>query len=401
MTKKNLIIIWFALLPMLSIAQVNWQNTLYNQNEQVNKLYCANNDSIFALTNGLGLFCSANSGNTWNDMNSGITTSKLFSMIKTSEGKFLVGSTGYTFFSSTDASNWTIGVMNGTGKSISDFDDPNTGVIYAGQIDDGIFRSYDNGTTWSEFGFCCDGVRCVYHSGDSILYAGTNAKGLYNTSNNGTTWKTINTGLKSKRINDLIFCNNVFYCATDSGLFSSTNFGAQWTPIAAMENKLITCLHADKYDNLFAGSETHGVFVLKHGFTYWTQENTGLSALGILSICSDSSNIIYVSTSDSSVFRSAQSFNSVNEPIAVENLNVLCYPNPASGQVNISFNLLNNSFTSIEILSAIGEKCVELFSGNLDIGTHQYLWNTDESGIYFCRITTNNSSSTQLITIIK
>lgn len=400
MTHQIKILFAIIALPFLSTAQITWQNTSYNEPARVNKLYCANNDSVFALSNGSGLFCSANNGNNWNDMNTGITTSNLFCMLKASDGKYFVGSTGYTFFSSPEAINWTQGVMTGTGTAISDFDDPLTGVLYAGQIADGIFRSYDNGATWIEFGFCCDGVRCVYHSGDSILYAGTNAKGLYHSSNAGATWKTINTGLKSKRINDVIFCNNQFYCATDSGLFSSDNFGAQWNSISAMENKKIICLYADKHDNLFAGSETYGLYVLRKGFSYWTQENGGLSSLNILSICSDSSNTIYVSTGDSSVYRSSEIFNTIEENGSSNTININCFPNPAVDQITISFKQLSQSLVSIDIVTLDGKICTEIFSGNLDAGSYEYLWKPEYAGTFFLRITSNNFNYSKAFTIV-
>lgn len=398
MIKKTAFIICLAALPLLSTAQIAWQNTTYNENVNVNKVYCANNDSVFALSNGVGLFCTANKGNTWTAMNNGITNNNLFCMLKTSYGKYFTGSTGYTFFSSPDATNWNQGVMNGTGISISDFNESENGWLYAGQLADGIFRSNDSGATWTEFGFCCDGVRCVYSLGDSLLYAGTNAKGLYHSSTNGSNWKTLNTGLKSKRINDVIFCNTIFYCATDSGLFNSDNLGAQWTPIQALNNQKVNTIYADNQGNLFAGTETNGVYVLRKNNLYWTQEISGLSSLKILSISSDSSNTIYLSTGDSSIFRSAEAFNGIANN-QLSHIEINFFPNPSNSQITISIELIQESNAIIEIYTIDGKKCAELFSGNLPAGKTDFKWNTELSGTFLCTVNTQKNQFSKVFSV--
>jgi len=84
------------------------------------------------------------------------------------------------------------------------------------------------------------------------------------------------------------------------------------------------------------------------------------------------------------------------------------YPNPFNSSTTIHFSLLYPTFVEINIYNSIGQKIKTLIKSIEFIGSHKIQWDgtTDSgtianSGIYFCRILTNNQLKTQRLLLIK
>ncbi len=79
------------------------------------------------------------------------------------------------------------------------------------------------------------------------------------------------------------------------------------------------------------------------------------------------------------------------------------YPNPFNPSTNISFELPKESYTTLEIYNALGEKVSTLVSKNLTAGSYKYEWDAKKfsSGIYFYRINTNEFNSTKKMMLLK
>lgn len=93
---------------------------------------------------------------------------------------------------------------------------------YAGNNGGGICKSTDNGATWTTV---LNAVHTYAFAGiGNSVFAGTHQYGAYQTSNNGTTWDIRNEGLPELRgIQDLKYCNNFVYAATQSGIWRNPN----------------------------------------------------------------------------------------------------------------------------------------------------------------------------------
>ncbi|MBU0561782.1 MAG: T9SS type A sorting domain-containing protein [Bacteroidetes bacterium] len=68
------------------------------------------------------------------------------------------------------------------------------------------------------------------------------------------------------------------------------------------------------------------------------------------------------------------------------------YPNPFNPSTTISFSLPANSFVTLEVFNAIGEKIQTLFEGNKNAGVHEVNFNPENlsSGVYYYKLTTGN-----------
>jgi len=64
------------------------------------------------------------------------------------------------------------------------------------------------------------------------------------------------------------------------------------------------------------------------------------------------------------------------------------FPNPARGEVTISFSTKSKSVATIDLYNSIGEKVETIFDGNLPVGDHALIYQTNrlKPGIYFCII---------------
>ncbi len=116
--------------------------------------FCSN--TVFAVTNGSGIFRSTDSGLTWKETNSGLTGENVtcITMNPRQSGLLYVGTQlKGVFISSDGGENWhpsNEGLSNLTVNAISIVPD-NSLIIYAG-TSSGIYKSEDGGATWIELG---------------------------------------------------------------------------------------------------------------------------------------------------------------------------------------------------------------------------------------------------------
>ena len=75
------------------------------------------------------------------------------------------------------------------------------------------------------------------------------------------------------------------------------------------------------------------------------------------------------------------------------------YPNPVDNQLNIEFNLLENTNVLGEIFDVTGRKIETLFNSNYSLGTHRVDHNISDlnAGIYFIKITLEGESFTKRV----
>lgn len=192
-------------------------------------------NNIFCAPNNKGVWLSTNNGTSWSDAGGGALTTKALR-------GFVVGPNGTDLF----AGEFSSGVWKSTNNGTS-WVQTNTGLpanniralyvkgsnIYAGinNAPGGICLSTDNGATWSVIGLTGKTVQAIYYIGD-FLYAGTSGSGIWRSSDNGTTW-TQPTGYAPLTVNAFISDTVNFFCSGNSygTIFQSTDQGSNWKQI--------------------------------------------------------------------------------------------------------------------------------------------------------------------------
>ncbi len=162
--------------------------------------------------------------------------------------------------------------------------------LFAGTQSNGVYRSSDNGATWTSVNTGLPNPSIVSLSvvGPNV-YAGTGGSGLYVTNNNGANWMVAGSGIPLQRGVYTVSASGPYLLAgTDAGLYNSTDGGANWTvggkgfdPPTLSVNSLLAL-----GNTVYAGTIS-GFYVSTNNGGNWTPANTGLAnglALNILSL---------------------------------------------------------------------------------------------------------------------
>jgi ligand-binding sensor domain-containing protein len=184
------------------------------------------------------------------------------------------------------------------------------GIIFAGTDGGGIFRSLNNGATWTGCGMAGQDFYAFAVRRDS-LFAGAYGDGVYLSTDSGTSWKAINSGMSYLFIDALASNNAALFAATYQGIYRLANGDTAWTPVNAALKYGKTLLTSG--DTIFVGSSDSGVTVSFDNGTSWAQSNSGMAGHRVYALAKNGADV-YAGTYDG-VFRSADngaSWNAVN-----------------------------------------------------------------------------------------
>ena len=102
-------------------------------------------------------------------------------------------------------------------------------MLFAGTSAHGIFKSSDNGITWSasNSGVADKSVFSLVANA-SFIFAGTDS-GVFRSQNNGATWQAANQGIEQKFVYCFLFANGFLFAGTSGGLYKSADNGSSWS----------------------------------------------------------------------------------------------------------------------------------------------------------------------------
>jgi uncharacterized repeat protein (TIGR02543 family) len=190
--------------------------------------------------------------------------------------------------------------------------------LYAGTDGRGVFRSTNSGTTWTAVNTGLTNPHVSSLAIDpltpSTLYAGTDGRGVFRSTDSGTTWTAVNTGLTNPHVSSLAIhplTPTTLYAGTTGGVFRSTNSGTTWTMAnTGLTNSWVWSLAINPLtpSTLYVGT-VGGVFRSTNDGTTWTAVNTGLTDLWVLSLAINplTPSTLFAGTAGSGVFRSTDS----------------------------------------------------------------------------------------------
>ena len=398
------IIIYIICILKFSYSQVTWQQTLYSSAVPVNQILANGEGSLFIATNGDGILRSQDYGDTWTNLNTGITDLMIKSIGCKNDSILFAGTKNHVVYvSTTNPALWTPFDMNGTGTVITSFCAMPNGEIYAGQAADGIFKTTDNGQSWQEVGLCCAGVLSIAANSMGTIFAGTNAGGVFR-SLNGSSWDSVSNGLGNLKINALALNNsNDLFAGTDSGVYRSYDSGNNWTAICyGLTNLSITDISVKANGHIFVSTNGDGVYISKDNGNSWNAVNTGLSTLNINHIAMDSTGYLYAASADNLLFRSGVPYTEIKDQ-QMSKISLRNYPNPFYTYTDIEFETYERVLCQLNIYDISGNKLQTIVNGQIDAGSHKYKWDATafSPGIYLCEIITGKEISRIFLTFVK
>jgi photosystem II stability/assembly factor-like uncharacterized protein len=237
----------------------------------------------------------------------------------------------YTFSSTTlqvsrdRGAHWRPIATNVNNVLVLRVDPRNPDVLFAGRLDNRVWKSTDAGRTWHETQWLgtSQGVlsvnALVFDPADpNVLYAGTTGNGIWKSTDNGETWTPVFTVAgpydsvlalavdpgDSRRIHAAV--DRLVNDRPATGeIWRSEDAGAHWTQVLTRSVPAFS-LAVDPRDpsNVYAGFEQLGVLKSADRGATWSPARKGLRALGVLDVDVDRQHpgSIWISAPESSGF---------------------------------------------------------------------------------------------------
>jgi choice-of-anchor A domain-containing protein/uncharacterized repeat protein (TIGR01451 family) len=148
---------------------------------------------------------------------------------------------------------------------------------------------------------------------DNNLVASTVAGKIFRSSDNGATWSQINQSLDNVRtIWSTLSTSDKMYAATEQGLYISTDKGVKWV-ISTLNGKDVRSIVSDASGKLYAGTWGGGVFVSADAGVTWNALGAGMTNLNVTSVIMASDQSIYAGTFGGGIFKLTSGTDSWNK----------------------------------------------------------------------------------------
>ncbi|MEO8514584.1 MAG: T9SS type A sorting domain-containing protein [Ignavibacteria bacterium] len=361
-------------------------------------------NTIFAGTNGQGVYLSTNSGANWTQ--TPLNNRFVYSLAASGSNIFAGTQNDYGLYLSTNmGATWAQTSLNYRFVFALLIDGNN---IYAGteynNVPMGVYKSTDNGTTWTQTSLNNKTVRSFGVSGSNI-FAGTAYDGVYLSTNNGTTWTQ--TSLNNLAVYSFaIIGNNIFAGTLSNGLYLSTNNGASWSQ-AAFNNQTVYSL-AVNGSNIVAGTFDYGVYLSTNSGTNWAARNEGLpNGLAVYSFTIFNNYVFAGTIGAGSLYRRPFSelngIKQISGEVPVDFALKQNYPNPFNPVTNIQFNIPKAGNVKLIVFDALGREAMALVNGHYSAGTYNVDMDASNlpSGVYFYRLESGSYYEVKKMLLVK
>ena len=177
--------------------------------------------------------------------------------------------------------------------------------IFAAFDSTGIYKSTNNGQTWSQVQSHINATT-IFSSSSGYVFAGTDSGEIYRTPNSGDSWALI--GSTNYHVTSIVENNNTLYCGTiGGGIFRSSDLGNTWVQIVTTSLQILNvqALHINN-NEIYAATSDNGMYKSSDLGTSWVQINDSISPLhyDITSIVSGLNNDIFIGTRGGGVYMS-------------------------------------------------------------------------------------------------
>lgn len=178
--------------------------------------------------------------------------------------------------------------------------------ILAGSLYARVYRSGDNGTTWSEAKLPNTSVPSIitdFAVAGSAILASTSANGVFRSLDNGKTWTASNLGLFNFQVSSMVSTGTTVLASTSFAVFKSINAGSSWSKVGlGLPSGVIQDL-AVSNGVIYAAVSGFGIYSSVDGGSNWLPLPGILPSNLFVSIAASNTSI-YVVTDDAGVFRS-------------------------------------------------------------------------------------------------
>jgi len=410
---------------------------------------------LFAATSRYGVIHSPDYGDTWSEMNSGITVHDILCMATTPSGEIFVG-TGLGPMSTPDGGNTWISkttpeflsntyymAINDAGRIIANIgrwiaiSDDNGATWYRADsslstdrpeaitfgngtdvfvgAEGQVFKSVDNGDTWTEFstGLPNTEIQALAVHNNGAVFAGTFRGGAFRSTDAGSTWVDVSTGLPDNfEVSAFVIePNGDVLLSGFGGVYRSTDGGDTWDETGNTPFSDIKSFIRSPNGNLYIAGRGSGVAVSEDSAKTWTRINDGLQHLDAQSLLLDDSSNLYVGTRGGGVFKTrfiptsvAQAQRQLPDNFILEQN----YPNPFNPSTVIQYRVPFGGNVRLIIYNTLGQRVRTLVNEYRSAGKYRVTWSgADQTGIrvpggvYFYRLEANQIDQTKKLILLR
>ncbi|MBL0176379.1 MAG: T9SS type A sorting domain-containing protein [Ignavibacteria bacterium] len=228
----------------------------------------------------LGVHASTDNGGSWHAINTGMENVRVRA-ITGSGSTLLAGSGRGVHRSSNGGAAWTESMTGMTASTIRvltrDASD-----VYAGTSWGKIWRTSDEGDSWSLIRLPADATTSAIFFSGSRMFAGTN-DGLFRSDDHGISWVPSDTGMiagiTSSDVRSMTKLGANLYAASyGDGIFLSSNNGSSWVPRNNGLAELNVTVVIAKDARLLAATRFEGIHVSSDNGSTWVPSNGGISS---------------------------------------------------------------------------------------------------------------------------
>ena len=282
--------------------------------------------------------------------------------------------------------------------------------IFAGTLGGGVFLSTNSGTSWTAVDSGLPAYTNVYSlavTGDSNIFAGTEG-GVFLSTNSGTSWTAVNYGLTNTLVPSLAVSGSNIFAGTGGGVFLSSSNGTSWTAVnSGLTNTYVYSL-AVTGSNIFAGTDG-GVFLSTNSGTSWTAVNSGLPEMRFVMSLAVSGGNIFAGTHGSGVWRRplSEMLGVINPISQGKRLNQVDFdirsPSRTNHNATIEFSLPHSEQVTAKVYNLSGREIATPVNGNFGSGSYSITWNTRNiaAGCYTVRMQTGSKTFAKSIAIFQ
>ena len=369
---------------------------------------------IFA--GGSGVHRSMDNGNSWTFLGNVLGNQGIRDLVINTSGT-IFAATDRTVYSSTDnGDNWTFHLIAAfDGIDVISLATNSKGDVFAGMRSDGMFRSTDNGNTWTEIRPREEIFDIVVNANDDI-FIGTRSRVLRST-DNGSSWVSAGGGINRPEVLALgVNSNNdLFAYVLGDGLVRSTDSGENWSGVLDGNVGVFSAFAFNSEGHVFAGgcvrcTPIPGAYRSTDNGENWTEINGGLASLNVATLAIGNDDQIFAGTPEG-VFRGVELTTAVDELAAsISSFFTLeqNYPNPFNPETNILYQLIRPEHVVLKIYNTLGQEIVTLVDERKSTGHFSARWDGKDrhgmqvpSGLYFYRIQAGNFVDTRKMLIVR
>lgn len=280
--------------------------------------------------------------------------------------------------------------------------------LFAGTGGYGVYRY--NGTSWYQAGLINYYITSLAITPDgSTIFAGTYSNGVFRSTDDGNSWTNADTGLTNMDISAFaVSPDGAVFAGTSVGVFRSTDKASSWAPInAGLTEESVSSLQVTTDGSMLFAGTGDGMFWYD-GKSWSRVDTTGLGNNRIVSFAvSSDGSTAFAGTMAAGVWkRSVAELTPIETktPIAPEHFALSQnYPNPFNPTTVIRYRLSSAGKVTLRVYDMLGREVATLVNRREGPGTYDVRFDGSRfaSGVYFYRIKAGKYRSVRKMLLLK